>query len=389
MPYQFNEDKYKKIFDQMYGNGSFDSGIDKARKIGQSKANADFAKQQYDERIKQQKAEIKKQEKAAKTKTYDDAVNYWSDPKTKKDLLGRGVEKTENDILNDPRYKAQIKAAGFNNLSDFIDAMYNAVSNGSALSKRQFKQNEQTQNFNVDPKPGPLEHIGAPQLDYNANLTNKPTPLVPYVQEQPKAKKKPKAQNESLLEHLKDFFLSKDTNHDGKADGLAHVMDILNRPENAVLTGIKEQVNGGSFLHGVKDGWSGEQQTSGKDLNKQLGFDPNHNALSQIGANLLGKAVLKKLPLGEVISPWVNKSLTNKIGGRKQQEQQLKQHLILLILLELEEAKHLLRGLESLQLIQWKNYFLSLKKQHKNYLNFLKLITKSKHLYLVNPMLEM
>jgi hypothetical protein len=103
--------------------------------------------------------------------------------------------------------------------------MYNASTSGKNLSKRQFKQQEKTQNFNVDAKPGPLEHIGAPQLDYNANLTNNPTPLVPYVKEQPKAKKKPKAQNESLINHLKDFFTSKDTNHDGQRDGLLGLAD--------------------------------------------------------------------------------------------------------------------------------------------------------------------
>jgi hypothetical protein len=193
MPYQFNEDKYKKIFDQMYGAGKFNSGLSRAKEIGRAQVKAEQAKQDYNARISQSSSSstAPKATRTAK-RTYDDAVQYWNDPKTKKELLGRGVEQTENDIRNDPRYRAQIKAAGFSNLNDFIDAMYNASTSGKNLSKRQFKQEEKTQNFNVDAKPGPLEHIGAPQLDYNANLTNNPTPLVPYVKEQPKEKKSQK-----------------------------------------------------------------------------------------------------------------------------------------------------------------------------------------------------
>jgi hypothetical protein len=133
----FDENKYKKIFESRYGSGSFESGLSQAREIGASKVQADLAM-----------SALKKQREKALKKTYDDALNYWNDPANKEHLLGRGAHNIENDYLNDPREKARVKELGFTK-EDYIDAMYSASTNGTARSKREKKQQEKKQDFNV------------------------------------------------------------------------------------------------------------------------------------------------------------------------------------------------------------------------------------------------
>lgn len=319
MAYKFDENKYKKIFDQMYGKNSFDSGLSRAKDIGQAQVKAEQAKQQYNTRVKQEKA----------MKTYDDALNYWNDPKTKKELLARGVEKTENDIRNDPRYKAQIKAAGFSNLNDFIDAMYNASTNGKNLSKRQFKQDEKTQNFNVDPKPGPLEHIGPPKLDYNANLTKEPTPLVPYVQEQPKKEKKPKSSKKdlSILDNLKNFLTSKDTNNDGQRDGLLgladrYILPISQAADEILLPGNeamqrkndKEQNHGKITNPAIKAGMvdRGTETKVLHGIGDVLGYTAPYGKANE-GVNLALNALPKVA--SKLSNPFVQRAVKGVLSG--------------------------------------------------------------------------
>jgi hypothetical protein len=103
--------------------------------MGQLKAQAGIAKQQFDSYVSEQK----KAQKAAaikSKKTYDDAISYWNDPTNKSALNAKGAYRTEEEIRNDPRKKQEIKDAGFN-ISDFIDGMYSAESNGEVRSKRE------------------------------------------------------------------------------------------------------------------------------------------------------------------------------------------------------------------------------------------------------------
>jgi hypothetical protein len=137
MANKFDEQKYKNIFEQRYGKGSFDSGLSQARQIGASKVQADLAM-----------SALKKQRDKALKKTYDDALTYWNDPANKEHLLGRGAHNIENDYLNDPREKARVKELGFSQ-QDYIDAMHSASTNGTARSKREKKQQEKKQDFNV------------------------------------------------------------------------------------------------------------------------------------------------------------------------------------------------------------------------------------------------
>jgi hypothetical protein len=128
----FDENKYKSIFESRYGSGSYESGLANARKMGQLKAQAGIAKQQFDSYQSKAKA-------ASKKKTYTDALTYFNDPSVKAAIKQDGAYKVANDIKNDPQKQADIKAQGFN-VSDYLDAMYNAVSDGKFRSQREYGQ---------------------------------------------------------------------------------------------------------------------------------------------------------------------------------------------------------------------------------------------------------
>ncbi|MEK5065885.1 LPD38 domain-containing protein [Cytobacillus sp. FSL R5-0596] len=140
----WNEDKYKKIFESRYGSGSFESGLSNARTIGENKARAEYAKQLFNQR----KKEV---EKAAKP-SYDDAVSYWNQPENKEMLRKDGANRNAENIRNDPRLKAQIKAQGFS-VDEYIDAMYNASSDGKFRSEREFKKFAGAQQKEANKKP--------------------------------------------------------------------------------------------------------------------------------------------------------------------------------------------------------------------------------------------
>lgn len=60
MATNFDPNKYKKIFEQRYGSGSFESGLSSARNIGKLKAQASFAKKDYLTAFNKAKSEAKK-----------------------------------------------------------------------------------------------------------------------------------------------------------------------------------------------------------------------------------------------------------------------------------------------------------------------------------------
>jgi hypothetical protein len=144
----FDENKYKSIFESRFGSGSYESGLANARKMGQLKAQAGIAKQQFDSYVSEQKKAQKAAETKAKKKTYSDAISFWNDPTNSEALRSKGVYRTEQEIRNDPRKKQEIKDAGFN-IDDFIDGMYNAGTKGESLSKREYDQKSNKKSQNV------------------------------------------------------------------------------------------------------------------------------------------------------------------------------------------------------------------------------------------------
>jgi hypothetical protein len=132
----FDQNKYKAIFEARYGSGSFESGLSQARQIGESKVQADLAMDAL------KKARKEAETKASK-KTYQDSIAHWSDPLNKARLKKDGAYRVANDILNDPNQRADIEAQGFD-VSDFVDGMYYAASDGKVRSQREYGQHQDT-----------------------------------------------------------------------------------------------------------------------------------------------------------------------------------------------------------------------------------------------------
>lgn len=209
MPSTFDVNKYKKIFEQRYGAGSFDAGLSQAREIGRLKTQAKFAKQQYLDYLKEQ-------EKKAKKKTYNDALAYWSDPANKAKLRKEGAYRNAEKIRNDPRLQAEIKDQGYN-VDDYIDAMYNAASDGKFRSEREYKKfagllQKQTNQENKARDQEYKNKYGMTYQEYSDLQKQKPKPTM-------------KKDNRGLLERFTDFLTSKDVNHDGNRDGLLGLVD--------------------------------------------------------------------------------------------------------------------------------------------------------------------
>jgi hypothetical protein len=135
----FDQNKYKKIFEQRFGAGSFDSGLSEARKIGRLKTEASFAKKSYFEALREAERQRKKAEREAQKKTYNDALSYWNDPENKKKLKQEGADRWANEIRNNPLLQEEIKRNGFK-ITDYINALYAAASDGKFRSEREYKQ---------------------------------------------------------------------------------------------------------------------------------------------------------------------------------------------------------------------------------------------------------
>ena len=60
--------------------------------------------------------------------------------------------------------------------------------------------------------------------------------------------------------------LEKALNLEKDQNVLFDILELINRPQNALLTGINNALSGESFSEGLKEGITGETKTSGKDI---------------------------------------------------------------------------------------------------------------------------
>lgn len=82
-------------------------------------------------------------------------------------------------------------------------------------------------------------------------------------------------------------FIEKALNLKEDQNVLFDIFEILNRPQNALFTGIDSALSGGSFGEGLLEGITGETDTTGKDLLvSHTGLDDNEGALDL--ADILG-----------------------------------------------------------------------------------------------------
>lgn len=81
-------------------------------------------------------------------------------------------------------------------------------------------------------------------------------------------------------------WLEKALNLEKDQNLLFDIFEILNRPQNALFTGISNAIEGEDFFEGLKEGITGERKTSGKDLLVNAGMDDTEGQLDL--ADILG-----------------------------------------------------------------------------------------------------
>ncbi|MGF6951861.1 hypothetical protein QF028_004366 [Neobacillus sp. B4I6] len=298
----FDDKYYKKVFESRYGKGSFDAGLSEAREIGRAKRRKEEAEQA-----------------AKQKKTYGDAVSYWSDPINKEQIKSVGAAKVIDNIRNDPAQQEMIKSQGFN-VEDYLDGITNAASDGKFRSNREYNQyktnllaetKREDKEFKAKNGMSKQEYydlIIKPKQDAaKKNKENKS--LVPEIGSKKKKKDEP------FLTDLKNFLTGKDTDGDGKPNGLFRALEIIDRPGDAIRTGIKEKVQGRGFWQGAKDGFLGNKDTSGEELNKTLGFDPKKNKTHRTIANEFGRLAINTFqPGGALLTTFLNDKQRDAVG---------------------------------------------------------------------------
>lgn len=165
MPINFDPNSLNNVFDKNFGAGAYNSGVSSAAKSAALKQQASFAKTDYLKRL--QKAQ---QEALKPKKSYFDAVDYWNDPSNKNSLKQQGAYRVAEDIKNDPSKQAELKAQGYN-VSDYIDAMYNAASDGKYRSQREY--NGFSKQLNKDNAPNRKANQDSIQMIIDMNKLKK------------------------------------------------------------------------------------------------------------------------------------------------------------------------------------------------------------------------
>jgi hypothetical protein len=228
----FDPNKYKKIFEQRFGAGSFDAGLSEARKIGRLKTEASFAKKSYFEALKEAERQRKKAEREAQKKTYSDALSYWNDPENKKKLKKEGADRWANEIRNNPLLQEEIKRKGFK-ITDYINALYAAASDGKFRSEREYKQ-------------------FAKNLQKEANNRNKERNndiYAKYGLDKPK-KKEVKKEEKSVLDRIKAFLGTEKEDSENKKKKEKKKHSFL----DDILTPIKQWGKGVAYTLNPSDG---------------------------------------------------------------------------------------------------------------------------------------
>ena len=206
----FDENKYKTIFNSRFGNGAYDAGLNRARDIGRVQAQAKFAKDLWEQKKKEEEK-----------KSYTDALNFFSDPTVKSQIQKDGAYKHAENIKNDPILQESIRAQGYV-VEDYIDAMYNAVSNG------QFRSEREMNSYASDSKKA--SDIKYAKWDKESQARG----FKSYQDESDfnRALREANANKDtrSGLEKFKDFMSSKDVDKDGERDGLLGFMDRFVAP---------------------------------------------------------------------------------------------------------------------------------------------------------------
>jgi hypothetical protein len=265
MVIKFDPKSLNGTYDQLFGKGAYNTGIQNARNAGALKVQANLAKQDALKRLtKLQNAS----QKAAKNKSYNDAVAYWSDPTNKTSLQQKGAYRASQDILNDPNQQKAIKDAGYN-VNDYIDAMYNAASDGKFRSAREYNQFASQLNkdnapnrkanqdsiqsiINADKAKAAQDQLhqqsnSKKTLNYNANLSPKPTPLVPFKSQSQTKKPQQSFQDKYIFGPQEWLY-----NHTLQPVEKGVERFLTNMADELTPGGLKKHLNDGGKAAGLK-----------------------------------------------------------------------------------------------------------------------------------------
>lgn len=123
----FNRGKYQNAFDQMFGAGRYEQGMNDAREVGRLKVEASLARKAFEQRLKEEEAARKKAEKE-KAKAAATAL-----PKADESYSRTSKKKTETSSKNDDSLLDKLvsgaKAVG-KGIGRFDDIMTNALTFG-------------------------------------------------------------------------------------------------------------------------------------------------------------------------------------------------------------------------------------------------------------------
>lgn len=188
MAYKFDRNKYKKMLDEMYGAGSYDSGLSKAREIGTLKAQAGFAESEFKSALSERKSS---------SLTGDYGTN-------KEDTISDLVESDLKKYIKD-----SLKTGGGYPSQEAIDAYASDLKNKY-----------------TNPRDYALNAMGKMEADSDISLSD-------VKKEMDKNKKK--KNEKGAVDKTIDFFknIGKDTDDNGRAQGLDFLDKTLGRASNS------------------------------------------------------------------------------------------------------------------------------------------------------------
>ena len=116
---KFNEGRYKALFDQMYGAGTYASGMDMAKNIGRTTAEAEFAKEAYMERLREAQAAAKRAQEEAE---------YYAS------IGGYGIE---NDLVS--QWKQEREEANKPAIDRYYESQSEALNKGRSVARKKIE----------------------------------------------------------------------------------------------------------------------------------------------------------------------------------------------------------------------------------------------------------
>ncbi|WP_042375291.1 hypothetical protein [Neobacillus jeddahensis] len=224
--------------------------------------------------------------------------------------------KWEKNLLKDLDIKGKSYNDKFSNwaksqgMSDYQAYLYRREQDFKEDSKQKYKLND---DGTLNKKQSIRLGQGAHTNDWLMNDILKNMNKRAEAEVRKNNKESQKSKNEPFFTDVKNFFTGKDTDGDGKPNGLFRALEIIDRPGDAVRTGIKEKVEGNSFWKGAEDGFLGNKDTSGEELNRTLGFDPETDKKDEKIANVIGKTVMD-MGVTKFITPFVPSNIRTKVG---------------------------------------------------------------------------